>query len=221
MSNEENRNGGRARPAPYIYASWLAKALAGEIACQYQGWFKAHFTGYTKIPPEHDLARWVESHTQAVTILAERLRLQGNGVSLESENAFKYRTRHGVVIACKPDLISTAPGHPPMIVDVKTGYPRNSDSTQVRIYALLGPYACRGLRADQEVRAAVYYNSTATLVEVPAAPDPEFIARLDTLTRLFAAPDPPPTSPGSDCLRCDIAECEDRLDRVPEGWGPL
>ena len=45
------------REHPYIWATWLARPLAGEAHCEWAGWFRAHYRDWTKPASDFDQAR--------------------------------------------------------------------------------------------------------------------------------------------------------------------
>ena len=47
------------REHPYIWATWLARLLAGETHCQWAGWFRAHYQDWTRPPSDFDNAKWM------------------------------------------------------------------------------------------------------------------------------------------------------------------
>ena len=79
-----------ARNNTYIWTSWLAKLMAGQQACEFSGWFKAHYQ-YDKLPAgDFDPAAWKMEHARLVRELRfERLRA-GEAVYVGASNAFRY-----------------------------------------------------------------------------------------------------------------------------------
>ena len=57
----QRRSGG-----PYIWATTLAKLLAGENSCEWAGWFKAHHQHWAKPLSDFDSAAWMLEHTALV-----------------------------------------------------------------------------------------------------------------------------------------------------------
>ena len=56
----------RAREHPYIWATWIARLLAGESSCEWAAWFRAHYQDWERPPSDFDSARWMMDHTDLV-----------------------------------------------------------------------------------------------------------------------------------------------------------
>lgn len=196
----------------YVWVSWLSKLMAGEISCEWQSWFKAHFQGYDKQPSDFDQARWMQEHTDGIRGLTARLRKARLQVTLEGQNSFNYRTQTGITIAGKPDLIAI--GEKAVVWDVKTGKQRASDQIQVMLYMLMGPYSCAVLNgwSGAPIEGRVYYPKLDLEVPAPLV-DAAFIERVKSFCALFEESDPPLRSPGGDCMWCDITkkDCPERV----------
>lgn len=203
------------RNGVYVWVSWLSKIMAGETSCEWQGWFKAHFQGYAKQPNDFDQAKWMQEHTDGIRGLTARLRKKKMHVTLEGQNSFNYRTQSGIVIAGKPDLIAFGEGSA-TVWDVKTGKQRASDTIQVMLYMLMGPYACPALQgySGAPIEGRVYYTKDELEVPVPVV-DAAFVDRVKSFCTLFEESDPPPRTPGGDCMWCDITkkDCAERVDQ--------
>lgn len=53
----------------YIHATWLAKVISGEVACQWQFWFQTHNQIEKKQPSTFNLVGWNINHTRMLTEL--------------------------------------------------------------------------------------------------------------------------------------------------------
>jgi hypothetical protein len=203
----------KARDEPYIWVTWLTKLLAGEAHCEWALWFRAHNT-YAKSPGDFDLAAWAALHGEMVRERADALRAQDYEVFLEEQNKFTLRGR-AATVGGKPDIVAVKQ-HDALVIDCKTGAPRNSDSLQVLTYMRILPHvhrACKGKTLSGEVR----YNDHA----VSISPD----KLTEDMTRLIrrviersAADEPSPKVPSfGECRFCDITsvDCPERIDSAP------
>lgn len=125
-----------ARNKTFIWISWLAKLLAGEIQCEYQCWFQAHYK-YDKLPSDFNLINWTMQHNRLVHKTRDELETQGYKVYIEDQNSLKMETDL-VIISAKPDIKAFKEDEN-LTIDCKTGRPKNSDQIQVMLYMLYIP----------------------------------------------------------------------------------
>ena len=118
----------RAREHPYIWATWLARLLAGESQCEWAGWFRANYQDWTKPPSDFDSARWMMDHTALVKEARESREKLGYEVSTE-EPEFLHLRGKTATLAGKPDLIAVK-GNDRVIIDAKTGKPSPHHTVQ-------------------------------------------------------------------------------------------
>jgi hypothetical protein len=166
------------RREPYIWATWITKILAGEQNCQWQSWFKAHYSDFAKQQRSNDLVEWTAKHGEMVRRRADELRAKGYAVYVEDQNKFTLKGRVATLQG-KPDIVailnnedrSGSGPHPPydaLVVDCKSGKQRDSDRFQVLIYMMMLPLThlgCKGkiLRGEleyQDDRVAIDFLST-------------------------------------------------------------
>jgi hypothetical protein len=199
------------RQHPYIYATWIAKLLAGDASCEYLAWFKAHH----KIPKRAttlDLARWTADHAELVRRTAAALCAEGYAVTLERQNYLTIASEQGTfVLAGTPDIIAVR-DEQTLIVECKTGTSRNADILQTQVYqAMLGRTAAY---AGCTIDGRVQYRDEA--VEIPAASiDAAFRARLRRLVNAVGNPQALLPAPSAqECRWCDLtaAECLARVE---------
>ncbi len=129
----------RLREHPYIWATWLAKLLAGEAHCQWAGWFRAHYQDLARPPSDFDNAQWILNHTALVNRERESGESLGYTVYVENQNSFRPRGRYAT-LAGKPDLIAVKSADA-VIIDAKTGRPSPHHAVQVMIYQYTVPLA--------------------------------------------------------------------------------
>jgi hypothetical protein len=199
------------RKQPYVWVTWLSKIMAGEQACLWASWFRAHHQDYEKVASSFDLASWNVEHTRLLIRTRSKLSAGGAEVRVEGQNAFRHRHPCGAVLAGKPDIIAFEEGEA-LVIDCKTGRPKVSDQIQVQIYMAVLPMCFPKLR-DCPVRGSVVYADH----EVDIAPmviDARFGKHLDYFMNLVASESPPPTAPNTrECMFCDITEkdCSSRV----------
>ena len=204
------------RESPYIWATWLAKLLAGENSCEWASWFRSHYQDWAKPPTDFDQAQWMLEHTALVNQARESREKLGYTVYTEAQNAFRLRGRFAT-LAGKPDLIAVK-GQDVVIIDAKTGKPGPAHSAQVMIYQYAVPKALDRYRG-MEFRGHVIYPDAN--VQIPASGiDGKFVERLGALIRRLAAETPARKVPSTqECRWCDItkADCPERVEREADG----
>jgi len=202
------------RDAPYIWATWITRLMAGEVHCEWAAWFKAHHM-YDKLPSAFDVTKWTAEHTALVRERAAALRADGYSVFVEGQNAFKLRGQHGITLAGKPDILALR-HHAVHVIECKTGLPRQSDQIQVLIYLLVLPHV-RPTWKQRTWHGSVQYRDN--VVEIPgSAVDPQFRAFFRRLITQVGGTDPLPWVPSyAECRFCDISQrdCSRRIDAPP------
>ncbi|TAM80968.1 MAG: hypothetical protein EPN47_13875 [Acidobacteria bacterium] len=200
------------RDEVFIWITWLSKVMAGEHACEWASWFKAHHENYAKVPSDFDIAKWKIEHTRRLRELRLQRQKLGERVFVEGENQIRCASPQGMIVAGKPDLISVRNGAP-KIYDVKTGQPRSSNEVQVMLYMHLLPQAIPAYRGMRPTGCVVYNDSR---VEIPAEAVDESFAEnfeyfLDVIGSEAAAIKVPSRN---ECKFCDIAksECPERIE---------
>ena len=205
----------RAREHPYIWATWLARLLAGESQCEWAGWFKANYQDWVKPPSDFDSARWMMEHTALVNEARASRETLGYEVFTEDQNFFRLQGATAT-LAGKPDLIAVK-GNDLVIVDAKTGRPSPHHSVQVLTYMYAVPRALEQFRG-MEFRGHVIYPDGNVQIPVSGL-DRKFIDRLGALIRRLADENPARRVPSaSECRWCDITreDCPERVEA--ETW---
>src|SRR5262249_11158773 len=155
------------RSATYIYATGLAKVMAGEASCLYAPWLRANFKDYKASTPDPSLARWVAEHTRLVRSLASAHQAVGELVFTESQNYFQLALRDGVLLAGKPDLVTIEPSGLVTVREAKTGKPQTSHLLQTMIYMYALPLALPRYSGQKLTGRVIYKNGD----EVPIPSD--------------------------------------------------
>ena len=204
------------RGQTFVWISWLAKLLAGEIQCEFSCWFKAHFK-FDKLPSDFNLVRWTMDHNALIHKTRDELERQGYKVYIEDQNAFKVELADACISA-KPDIVAIKPDEK-LAIDCKTGRPKNSDQVQVMLYMKYLPTS-HPLLTSEELRklpweGKVVYKKTSIPVPSVAltksfvAYTEKSIAKLsDNIIKARKVPSE------NECRRCDIGEedCPERLE---------
>ena len=208
----------RPRESPYIWATWLARLLAGEASCEWASWFRSHYQDWAKPPSDFNSTQWMLDHTALVNKERESREKLGYTVFTENQNSFRVRGRSATV-AGKPDLIAVKGGDA-VIIDAKTGKPGPHHAAQVLIYMYALPKALQEYRGV-EFRGHVVYPESQ--VEIPvSAVDEKFTERLGSLIRRLASETPARRVPSAqECAFCDItkADCWERVEGDVRGEG--
>ena len=121
----------RARESPYIWATWIARLLAGESHCEWAGWFRANYQNWTRPPSDFNSAQWMLEHTALANQERESREKLGYEVCTENQNSFRLRGKSATLTG-KPDLIA-AKGGDAGIIDAKTGKPGPAHAVQAMI----------------------------------------------------------------------------------------
>jgi predicted RecB family nuclease len=199
------------RSTPFLWVTWLSKVMAGEQACYWSSWFKAHYQDYTKLAGSGDLALWNIQHTKLLAEERAAYHSRSTSIRIESQNAFKYSHRAGVTISGRPDLI-VMDGTELTIIDCKTGKRRMSDQVQVMIYIHLIPF-CFPELAQYRIAGRLVYNDGTIDIAANQIND-RFIAAFDYFVELLAAPARPSSAPSAnECRFCDISQID-----CPSRW---
>jgi len=193
------------RDKSFVWISWLAKLLAGEIQCEFACWFKCHYK-YDKIPNDFNLVRWTMDHNQLVHKTRDELEKQGYKVFIEDQNALKV-DMHGTCVSAKPDIVAIKDDEK-LVVDCKTGRSKNSDHVQVMLYMMF--------LEGEDWKGRIVYKTTS--IPIPSvALNKSFTDLVEntvkklgfnnsTLSRRVPSE--------NECRRCDITkeDCPERLE---------
>lgn len=212
----------KARDKVFIWISWLAKLVAGEIQCEYSCWFKSHFS-FDKLPSDFNLVRWTIEHNQLIHKTRDELELQGYKVAIEDQNSFKV-TIDGALVSAKPDIVAVKNGIPfksdgeKLVIDCKTGRSNNSHQVQVLLYMMFLPHDHQ-LLTNEHLRKLPWEGRVVykkTVVPVPSVMVTKSLIAISKsiigrLGRACAARKVPSER---ECRKCDISEsdCPERLE---------
>jgi len=217
----------KARDKVFIWISWLAKLVAGEIQCEFSCWFKSHFS-FDKLPSDFNLVRWTVEHNQLIHKTRDELEKQGYEVAIEDQNSFKVII-NGALVSAKPDIVAVKKGVPlsnentvsvgdeKLVIDCKTGRPKNSDQVQVLLYMMYLPHDHQFLTSEELQKLpwegrVVYKKTAVPIPSVMLTKSLKDIAK-DTIGKLSGEPARKVPSE-RECRKCDISEtdCPERLE---------
>lgn len=212
----------KARDKVFIWISWLAKLIAGEIQCEFSCWFKAHFS-FDKLPSDFNLVRWTIEHNQLIHKTRDELELQGYIVAIEDQNSFKV-TIEGALVSAKPDIVAVKKydlaasiSDEKLVIDCKTGRPKNSDQVQVLLYMMFLPHDHKLLTSEELQKLpwegrVVYKKAAVPVPSVMLTKGLIAIAK-DTIGKLSGEKARKVPSE-RECKKCDISEtdCPERLE---------
>lgn len=204
---------GQDRGKPYLWVTWLAAALMGDITCQLRVWVAAHRKGYKTTDGSGSLRDWKVKHTALIEEIVTHIAMERPEarVTLEDENSL---TVWGEVatLAGKPDIIEREPGRV-HIFDAKTGSPADKDKAQMFLYRWMTRMLNPGMQADLTL---VYGQWPGTPVQF----EDEVGLRQSAskIIRFYAGSNPPAARPNAkECKDCAIASCPYRAERGMEG----
>ncbi len=225
----------KKRRKPYVFTTWITKLLSGEQACWFAAWFKSNHTYDKTKDDEFDREGWQKKHDAIVNRREAELKSEGWTTRKEAEAEFIVEGR-AADVAGKPDLVAVK-GDRAIVVDGKSGRPKQADLWQVRVYvfALLlliqqeiwkRRPTLAWLKNVKRVQGQVERpdpgeRETLPEVKVPTEPGPEVIKdalrealNIIEAVKKVSTKDPQEASPGSsECRYCDVASCPHRYQK--------
>lgn len=212
------------RSEKYVWVSWLARLMVGEITCYWAPWFKTRYKP-KKAPSDFDQVSWKMDHTQMLHKLLEKLEEEGKEVFFQGENWFQLPAGN-LILAGKPDIIALSEQEAG-VYDCKTGQPKESDRVQVMIYmyclSQLGRDYLKGKLKDKQIKGYLIYKEQT--IEIPAEKiDQKFEENLRYFLNFLDNSEEPKKRPSpQECRFCDIAQsdCPERIEETEEEKGEL
>ncbi len=192
---------------PTFWTTAIAKSLSGDQPCLLSTWISGR--NREKRPRDNaaDLALWKTKHTEQLTAVVDRLKAEGWKCSVEK---FFRVTGQTAIISGKADCIAQQPEKRPLIVDVKSGEPRDSDVIQVAIEMCMIPLAWES--------PGMLFDGTVIYKTHPVAVTPkhadELRPRITGLLKKLGTIPRPEASPSRDACRfCEVTDkdCSDRF----------
>lgn len=212
-----------ARDKTFIWISWLAKLLAGEIQCEFSCWFKAHFK-YDRIPNDFNLVVWNMQHNKLVHDTRDELEGQGYEVRIEDQNAIKVKIGKAIVSA-KPDIAATRFRERDLewdniIIDCKTGRSKHSDQIQVMLYMMYLPILNPNENGCRPWNGRVTYKGNRGIPIPSTAVNKSFVSMVEEAIAKLSTTTPARKVPSiSECRKCDISieDCPEKLKEEKRG----
>ena len=205
------------KDGPYVFATWLARLMAGNASCEWQAWFQVQYDGksWRKRPSDFDEAAWKVEHAQMLHDEVAHWESLGYTVKVENQNWIRLPGRRAT-LGGKPDIVVLKDDDQGIIVDTKTGQPKEADVVQVMLYMYALP-RLGGLMYGRTFDGRVVYKDHS--IDIPAAQvDAEFVKRIGAQMHTLASPVAPRRRPSFlECRFCPITveDCPDRVDDEP------
>ena len=193
------------RNSPYIWVSWLAEIMSGDLTCHWKVWFKTNNKLTKKQPSDFDLTSWTINHTKKLTQVKEDLIKNKKAPIIEQ--TIKYNIPNSDAVICgKPDCI-VENENTILVYDCKTGKERESDKIQVMLYM----YILSKKFTTKQIKGLISYNDRE--VEISNLPE-NFEENFNYFVNILISKDFPLKNPGMDCRFCDITkeDCPERVD---------
>lgn len=203
----------KKRTKKSIWVTWLAKAMAGDLSCYWELWFKTNFENYKKLPESPELARWQINHSRLLYELRKERKAAGEKLFVESMARISHQIKPDLFLEGVPDLIAVS-DNDVTIYDCKTGEQKASHQVQVMIYIYYILHQLNrfpGLNPKGKVR-----YSDGMEIEIPdTLIDEKFIENLNYFINILSSEQPPPKTPSQfECKYCNISkiDCPERMD---------
>lgn len=197
----------RLRTQPFIYVTWLKNYLIGENLCRWSIWHRIYYH-YEKAKSDFDNVKYQMRHTALLNQTQKQFISEGYEVLPELEVTVRGSV---AVLKGRIDLVALK-SDKNLIVEVKTGTPRQSDKIQLMLYIWALPKSnhqrFRGARFDGLL---VYENHE---VEISALElDEEFLKHFSQFTADIMSSEPDRKYPSPrECKWCTIADCDEKMN---------
>ena len=206
------------RESTYVWVTWVNRLLSGEDYCEWSSWFRANYEGnsYKKEPSNFDTAKWHMEHTTLLLKTRQKFENDGYEVFIQNQNRIRLQGQTAMLSGI-PDLIGLS-GSTGVVVDVKTGQPSPSHSTQVLMYM----YALEKHDSrfkDVSVEGRIVYSDHDVFIPAGSVTE-KFVSSLGSLMRRLSSEIPAVKVPSEqECAYCPITteDCEERIVS-PQGF---
>ena len=123
---------------PSVWVTYIAGLLSGEKHCEWHAWFRSvHYPDSWKSGSAGDWSEYRAAHRARMKELAKELRAEGYSVFLEPFVEAPGKV-HRISLTGKPDIVAVKGGEG-LVIDVKTGQPKEADIAQVSLYLFAIP----------------------------------------------------------------------------------
>ena len=186
---------------PSFWSTHIAKVLVGDQPCLLQPWLQGRFEFPKETNPS--MANWKANHSRLLQDQVRKFKEQGWKCDVER---FFRVTGQRAVLSGKADLILRKQDSRPVIVDAKSGKPRDTDTAQVLIEMICIPLAWK---APEMVFDGLVVYDDGTQLAIHAREADEMAPKLFALLRQLGTMERPSPTPGRDaCRYCDVPDSE-------------
>ncbi len=190
------------RNSPYIWVSWLAEIMSGDLSCHWKVWFKTHNKLTKKQSSDFDSVAWKINHTKKLTEVKDRLIKNNQNPKLEKYIEYKIPNSNAIIqgrIDCAIETEDTI-----TIYECKTGKERDSDQAQVMLYMYI-----LSKNSKKQIKGIISYNDKEIEIILPENFEENFNFFVNKLISIEC----PIKNPGNDCRFCDITkeDCPERI----------
>ena len=199
----------------YIRATLIRALLSGDAQCEWAAWFQGRHSphSWTKRPRTFDFENWRQEHNLALQKTRDRWEQEGYITTIEDQNEFRMSGQSAILVG-KPDLI-VRKEDTGIIIDVKTGKPREADKFQVMLYMWAVSKFPHLRQQVKQLEGLVEYPGVDE-VRIPAsAIDEVFTNFVVSLIRRLSSEVSARKVPSlSECRFCGITseDCPERID---------
>lgn len=188
--------------------------LASDDQCRWSPWFRSHFQ-YEKVGrTDGTLAKWKADHGAMVNARASALTADGWLIFLEGQNKFTLPGK-AATLAGTPDIVAVRDGEG-LIVDCKSGKPRDKDFWQVCIYLMVLPLVHPGCQSLRRIVGEIEYLDHSLTIQ-PEEFTQAMREQISAQIRETGGPTPPARVPSyRECLFCDVGkqDCPQRIEKA-------
>ena len=201
----------------FIRATLIRALLSGDAQCEWAAWFQGRHDNrsWTKQHSTFDFENWRQKHNLALQETRDRWEQEGYTTTIEDQNQFRMDGNSAVLVG-KPDLI-VRKGNKGIVIDAKTGTPREADKFQVMLY-MWAVSKFPHLRQQVEQFEGIVEYPGVDEVRIPAsAINQDFVDSIVGLIRRLSDDKPARRVPSlSECRFCDITseDCPERIDEM-------
>lgn len=198
------------RKQPFIYVTWLKNYLIGDDLCRWSIWHRIYHR-YEEAKSDFNRVQWNMEHATFRNEIQQRYAANGFEVTPELEV-----TIHGQVAKLKGriDLVAIREDKN-LIIEIKTGKPRESDKIQLMLYIWALPKTYSKYRGASFDGLLIYKTHEIEISAVEV--DEIFVKNFTQFTKdiLSAEPDRKYPSP-RECKWCKIGDCDERAGATEE-----
>jgi hypothetical protein len=204
------------RKQPFIYLTWLKNYLIGDDLCRWSIWHRIYYQ-YEQAKSDFDNVKYNIEHAAWVDELRKRYINEGYEVIPEVPVYIRGRIAQ---LKGRVDLVALREDGN-LIIEAKTGTPRQSDKVQIMLYIWALPKTQTRFQGGTFDGVLAYKSHE---IEVSALEiDERFLMHFTQFTKdiLSAEPDRKYPSP-RECKWCRIADCDERdnsVDKESDGSG--